>query len=94
MSISLKFTSHPSYGYDEHSYASRVFVIHRRSELRACKEDLATAKANPKIHFLLDTEIVDAYGKDHLEGLTIVNNVTGEKRNMPVWVTITYLCNR
>ena len=61
-----------------------MFVIHRRSELRACKEDLAIAKANPKIHFLLDTEIVDAYGKDHLEGLTLVNKATGEKRDLPV----------
>ena len=66
------------------SYASKVYIIHRRSEFRACQEDLMRAITNPKIEFLTNYEIAEAHGKDNLESLTLQSVMTGEKRNLPV----------
>ena len=61
-----------------------MYIIHRRSEFRACQEDLMRAITNPKIEFLTNYEIAEAHGKDNLEALTIQSVMTGEKRSLPV----------
>ena len=40
-------------------YCSEVVVVHRRSTLRASKIMQDRARANPKIHFIWDSELVD-----------------------------------
>ena len=59
-------------------FASKVTITHRRDGFRASKIMLARAKANPKISFQLDTEVVDVLGEAHVEGVKLKNTVTGE----------------
>lgn len=58
-------------------FASKVVVIHRRSELRASKIMEQRAKANPKIEFRFDTEVIDVLGDEKVTGLKLRNVLTG-----------------
>jgi thioredoxin reductase (NADPH) len=60
-------------------FASKVVLIHRRDELRASKIMAERAKANPKIEFLLNTEVVDVLGEDKVTALKLRNTVNGEE---------------
>ena len=58
-------------------FADKVVLIHRRDSLRASKIMADRAKANPKIEFLWNTEVIDVLGKDKVEGLKLRNTVDG-----------------
>lgn len=58
-------------------FATKVVVIHRRSELRASKIMAERAKANPKIEFVFDTEVVDVLGEEKVSGLRLKNLKSG-----------------
>ncbi len=60
-------------------FASKVVVIHRREELRASKIMAERAKANPKIEFLFNTEVIDVLGEEKVTALKLRNTVTGEE---------------
>ena len=60
-------------------FASKVVLIHRRDKLRASKIMAERAKANPKIEFLFNTEVIDVLGEDKVTGLRLKNVVTGEE---------------
>jgi len=59
-------------------FASKVYLIHRRDSLRASKIMAERAKANPKIEFVFNTEVIDVLGDDKVVGLSLRNTVTGE----------------
>jgi thioredoxin reductase (NADPH) len=61
-------------------FADKVVLIHRRDSLRASKIMADRAKANPKIEFLWNTEVIDVLGKDKVEGLKLRNTVDGKER--------------
>jgi thioredoxin reductase (NADPH) len=65
-------------------FGKSVTVIHRRNELRASKIMQERAKANPKIKFLWDSEVVEAVGDQKLTDLRIKNIKTGEEQLLPV----------
>ena len=65
-------------------FGKSVTIIHRRSELRASKIMQDRAKANPKIKFVWDSEVVEALGDQKLTGLRIRNVKTGEESVLPV----------
>jgi thioredoxin reductase (NADPH) len=58
-------------------FADKVVLIHRRDSLRASKIMADRAKANSKIEFLWNTEVIDVLGKDKVEGLKLRNTVDG-----------------
>ena len=67
-------------------FASKVYVLHRRDELRASKIMQDRALAHDKLEFLWNTEILEFLGdtENGLQGLRISNNKTGEERDLSV----------
>ena len=66
-------------------FASKVTVIHRRDEFRASKIMLERARANPKIEWLLNTEVVDVLGAEnnHVRGVTLKSTQDGRSWDRP-----------
>jgi thioredoxin reductase (NADPH) len=60
-------------------FAKKVVLIHRRDQLRASKIMAERAKANPKIEFLFNTEVIDVLGEDKVTGIRLRNVLTGEE---------------
>jgi thioredoxin reductase (NADPH) len=65
-------------------FASKVYVIHRRDQLRASKTMQARAAANPKISFIWNSVVDDVLGEDKVTGLRLRNVQTGELSVLPV----------
>jgi len=62
--------------------AKSVTVLHRRDALRASKIMQERALANKKIFFMWNTEVVDVLGSEAVSGVLVVNNKTGEKKEI------------
>ena len=60
-------------------FASKVVIIHRRDSLRASKIMIDRSKANPKIEFLWNTEVIDVLGAENVTGLKLRNTVDGSE---------------
>ncbi|HEX6337513.1 MAG TPA: thioredoxin-disulfide reductase [Jiangellaceae bacterium] len=65
-------------------FARKVYVIHRRDELRASKVMQERAFSNDKIEFVWNTEVVDVLGEDKVSGLRLRSTDTGEERTLDV----------
>lgn len=65
-------------------YGSKVYIIHRRDELRASKIMQARARENPKIEFVYSHALLEACGKDKLEKIIIKDLKTGEEKDLEV----------
>lgn len=65
-------------------FANSVTIIHRRQEFRASKIMLERAKANEKIRWQLDSEVVEVLGDGNVAGLRIRNTVSGEESTLDV----------
>jgi len=63
-------------------FAEKVYVIHRRDELRASKIMQERAFENDKIEFVWNTEVIDVLGDQSVEGLEVINNETGATYTM------------
>ena len=63
-------------------FARRVTVIHRRSELRASRIMQDRARANPKIAFLFDTEVLDVLGTTEVSGIQVRHSPTGKEQDV------------
>ena len=63
-------------------FASKVFIVHRRDELRASKIMQARALEHPKIEVLWSTVLFDVLGEEHVTGLRLKDVKTGEEREV------------
>jgi len=63
-------------------FAEKVYVLHRRDELRASKIMQERAFENDKIEFVWNTEVIDVLGDQQVEGLEVINNESGETYTM------------
>jgi thioredoxin reductase (NADPH) len=67
-------------------FASKVTIVHRRDEFRASKIMLERAQRNPKIQWLLNTEVIEVQGEGDglgrkVTGATLRDTITGETRH-------------
>lgn len=62
----------------------KVYLIHRREELRAAKILQEEVKALPNVEILWDTVAERIEGEEQVEALQLKNVRTGEKRKLPV----------
>ncbi len=65
-------------------FASSVTLIHRREEFRASRIMLERARANEKIKFLTNTQVVSVEGDPKVSGVRLRNAVTGEESELAV----------
>ena len=63
-------------------FASRVYVIHRRNELKASKIMQDRAKANPKIEFIWNSGVEQLLGEGKLTGVKLKDTVTGAESQL------------
>jgi thioredoxin reductase (NADPH) len=74
-------------------FAKKVYLIHRRDQLRATKILQERAFANDKINLIWNSVVTGVEGSDGLEKITVKNIKTGEVKEFPVdgcfiWVGI------
>lgn len=62
----------------------KVYMIHRRDELRAAKSLQERLFSCDNVEFLWDTEVTKIYGNHHIECIGTQNNKTGEKKVLDV----------
>ena len=65
-------------------FGSKVYLIHRRDELRASKIMQERAFADPKLEMVWNSEIASINGEDRLESLTLRDTVDGDERQLDV----------
>ena len=70
-------------------YAAKVYLIHRRDELRASKLLQERLFANPKIEVVWNRKVLEVHGLERLgmrevTGVSLENTVTGERSRLPV----------
>jgi thioredoxin reductase (NADPH) len=63
-------------------FASKVYVIHRRNELKASKIMQDRAKANPKIEFIWNSGVEQLLGEGKLTGVKLKDTVTGTESQL------------
>jgi len=63
---------------------NKVYVAHRRSELRATKILQERAFSNPKIEFVWNSVVEEIIGKDTVEGVVLRDVVTEERARLAV----------
>jgi thioredoxin reductase (NADPH) len=63
-------------------YASRVYVIHRRNQLRATPVLQERAFAEPKIDFVWNTVVTEVQGDGMVSGVRLRNSVNGEESEL------------
>ena len=63
-------------------FASKVYLIHRRNELRASRIMQQRAQNDPKIEFVWNSQVIDILGEEKVTGVRIKDTVTGEEKNL------------
>lgn len=61
-------------------YGSKVYIVHRRNELRASKIMAERALKHPKIEIIWDSVVTEVAGSDIVEKVTIQNLLSQEKK--------------
>ena len=65
-------------------FAEKVYLVHRRDELRASRIMAERAHNDPKIEFVWNSAVVDVLGDEQVNGLRIANTQTGEESTLDV----------
>ncbi|MEV8338155.1 thioredoxin-disulfide reductase [Leucobacter sp. NPDC077196] len=63
-------------------FADKVYVIHRREELKASKIMQQRAFDNPKIEFVWNSAVAAIHGESELTGITLRDTVDGSERDL------------
>ena len=65
-------------------FAKKVYLLHRRDELRASKIMQERAFADPKLEIVWNTTVSEIHGDDKLTGVTLTDTVTGDTSKLDV----------
>jgi thioredoxin reductase (NADPH) len=65
-------------------FARSVTIIHRRQEFRSSRIMLERARANDKIRWQLDSEVLEVLGEGSVKGVRLRNTSTGEESVLDV----------
>ena len=65
-------------------FAKKVYLIHRRDELRASKIMQERAFADEKLEMVWNSTVTSLHGQDKLTAVTLSDTETGETRELPV----------
>jgi len=65
-------------------FASKVYIIHRRDQLRASKIMQKRALEHSKIQVLWNKIVVDVLGDQKISGLRLKDTKTGQESEMPI----------
>ncbi|MGV0644072.1 thioredoxin-disulfide reductase [Mycolicibacterium sp. XJ879] len=65
-------------------FARSVTIVHRRDEFRASRIMLERARANEKITFVTNTEVLEVEGNPKVSGVRLRNTGTGEESKLAV----------
>jgi thioredoxin reductase (NADPH) len=77
-------------------FASKVYLVHRRDELRASKIMAERTLENDKIEMVWDSEVEEILGEDKVSGVRLRNNKTDAEQTMEcagVFVAIGHIPN-
>lgn len=66
------------------NFAASVTIVHRRDEFRSSQIMTQRCQKNPKIQFLLNSQIVEVMGQGHVEKVKVQNTKTQEITEMPI----------
>lgn len=72
-------------------FAEKVYIIHRRDELRATKVIQEKAMKNEKIEFILNAAVTSILGTDNVEAVKIVDVKTKEEKSVAVDGVFVYI---
>ena len=65
-------------------FADKVYLVHRRDQLRASKAMIARAEADPKIEFIWNSEPLEVLGDAKATGVRLRNTVNGTESVLDV----------
>ncbi len=65
-------------------FAEKVYLVHRRGELRASRIMIERAEKDPKIEFVWNSKVAEVLGTDQVSGLLLEDTVSGERRTLDV----------
>ena len=65
-------------------FATKVYVIHRRDQLRASAAMIDRANKDPKIEFVWNSAVTAIHGEKSVESLTLASTVDDTTRELPV----------
>jgi thioredoxin reductase (NADPH) len=65
-------------------FAKKVYLVHRRDELRASKIMQERAFADPRLEMVWNSTVTALHGDEKLSAVTLTDTVTGASRELPV----------
>ncbi|MCR5282365.1 MAG: FAD-dependent oxidoreductase [Lachnospiraceae bacterium] len=65
-------------------YCEKVYLIHRRSELRGEQHLQEALRKKENVEFVLNVAIKELTGSDHLEAVVVTDKETGQERKLEV----------
>jgi len=77
-------------------FATEVTLVHRREEFKASHIMLEKAKSNPKIKFIVNSQVAEVVGDQKVTGVKLKNTKTGEESELStdgVFVAIGHMPN-
>jgi len=72
-------------------FAARVYIVHRRDQLRATRIVQQRAFKNEKIEFVWNNVVEEIIGRDKVEGVMLTNVQSGEKQRLDVDGVFVYI---